>query len=152
MVELVNYCDSQLPLLVEAADALMYQLYPRDTCDLDSVQDLQRKSADIAGFYQDGELLGIAALVPMGQHTAELKRVFVQERARGNGIAVSLIGFLEQRAREQGKTQIVLETGVYQPEAIALYKKLGYTECPPYAVSADTRLSVFMGKALAAQA
>lgn len=45
---------------------------------------------------------------------------------RGNGIAKKLMGLLENWAVELGNTKAILETGKNQPEAIRLYKKIGY--------------------------
>ncbi|GHA40143.1 N-acetyltransferase [Streptomyces tauricus] len=60
---------------------------------------------------------------------AELKRMFVIEGARGNGLARRILGALEADARAAGRTRMVLETGNKQPEAIALYASSGYEPC-----------------------
>ena len=41
-----------------------------------------------------------------------------------------------------------LEAGPKQPEALGLYRKLGYTERGPFGPYADDPLSVFMEKTL----
>lgn len=61
---------------------------------------------------------------------AELKRMFVVPEARGQGIARLILARLEEDAREAGRTRMVLETGVHQPEAIALYTSSGYVPAP----------------------
>ena len=57
---------------------------------------------------------------------AELKRMFVVAEARGQGLARRILAALEEDAREAGRTRMVLETGIEQPEAIALYSSSGY--------------------------
>ncbi|MFG3259494.1 GNAT family N-acetyltransferase [Streptomyces sp. NPDC048172] len=57
---------------------------------------------------------------------AELKRMFVVREARGLGLARRILGLLEEDARQAGRTRMVLETGIEQPEAIALYTSSGY--------------------------
>lgn len=79
---------------------------------------------------------------------AELKRMFVVEHARGNGYARAILAELERTARAHGKLRTVLETGLKQPEAIALYRSSGYTEIPKFGVYRDEPLSVCMGKEL----
>ncbi|MBO0840750.1 MAG: GNAT family N-acetyltransferase [Sciscionella sp.] len=59
---------------------------------------------------------------------AEIKRMFVMESARGNGFARALLAELERTAAATGRHRMVLETGLAQPEAIALYTSAGYTE------------------------
>lgn len=59
-------------------------------------------------------------------HAAEVKRMFTVPAFRGRGVASALLASLEQSARAAGRKRMVLETGDRQPEAIALYLKLGY--------------------------
>jgi GNAT superfamily N-acetyltransferase len=58
---------------------------------------------------------------------AEIKRMYVVREARGRGIARRILAALEDSAREAGRIRMVLETGIKQPEAIALYASSGYT-------------------------
>jgi len=60
---------------------------------------------------------------------AELKRMFVIEQARGQGLARRMLAALEENARAAGRVRMVLETGTKQPEAIALYTSSGYEPC-----------------------
>jgi GNAT superfamily N-acetyltransferase len=47
-------------------------------------------------------------------------------------VATEILRALEDSARRHGKVRVVLETGVPQPEAIALYRKLGYVPIQDY--------------------
>ncbi|MER5954391.1 GNAT family N-acetyltransferase [Streptomyces sp. NPDC001893] len=60
---------------------------------------------------------------------AELKRMYVTPEARGLGLARRILAALEDDARAAGRSRMVLETGLKQPEAIALYGSSGYTPC-----------------------
>ncbi len=64
--------------------------------------------------------------------SVEVKRMFVQPHYRGKGIASSVLKALEEWAKEIGYNTCVLETGLRQPEAIALYKKNRYQIIPNY--------------------
>ncbi|TNM26645.1 GNAT family N-acetyltransferase [Streptomyces sedi] len=61
---------------------------------------------------------------------AEIKRMYVVPEARGLGLARRLLARLEEDARLAGRTRMVLETGVAQPEAMNLYASSGYLELP----------------------
>ncbi|MET7456949.1 GNAT family N-acetyltransferase [Streptomyces sp. NPDC005574] len=63
---------------------------------------------------------------------AELKRMYVVERARGLGLARRILAELEEDARGRGRVRMVLETGTKQPEAIALYSSTGYEPCAKF--------------------
>lgn len=57
---------------------------------------------------------------------AEIKRMYVHIDFRGKGYASEILIELERWASELGFTSCILETGVKQPEAIALYTKNKY--------------------------
>jgi GNAT superfamily N-acetyltransferase len=57
----------------------------------------------------------------------EIKRMYVAPRARRRGLARLVLDHLETTAREAGAHVMVLETGIEQPEAIALYLSSGYS-------------------------
>lgn len=58
---------------------------------------------------------------------AEIKRMYVAPRARRAGLARRVLAHLEETAHEAGAAVMVLETGIEQPEAIALYLSSGYS-------------------------
>jgi GNAT superfamily N-acetyltransferase len=64
--------------------------------------------------------------------TAEIKRMYVVPRARGRGFARTVLAHLEGTARAAGAEAMILETGLGQPEAIALYESEGYTPIPRF--------------------
>jgi GNAT superfamily N-acetyltransferase len=63
---------------------------------------------------------------------AEMKRMYVDPLSRGRGIGRRMLAFLEERARSASYTDMWLETGSAQPEAIALYRSAGYEPMVPY--------------------
>lgn len=89
----------------------------------------------------DGEAVGHAALRALGEEL-EVKRVFVQRRARGSGASRALMAALEDLAVERGANRLILQTGDRQPEAITLYQRIGYHPIetfPPYVRFAGSR-------------
>lgn len=155
----IEYDDPELASLIRAADAFTLQLYPEECCVMDSASDLASKNALILGALAEqqcngvwDELVAIAAANFIGKKTAEVKRVFVSPEWRGQTIAERLLHELEQQLLQQGAQRLVLETGIYQPQAIALYKKLGFNLCDAYAPPTYSEellaYSVFMEKNL----
>jgi len=78
----------------------------------------------------------------------ELKRMYVRESARGRGVARLLLAHLERTAAAAGIRRLVLETGLAQPEAIALYRSSGYVDVPSFGYYIDHDDSVHLGKTL----
>ena len=85
----------------------------------------------------------------LGPDVGELKRMYVAREQRGQGIGRALLARLEIEARILGLTQLVLETGTRQTEALVLYDRAGFTAIPPYGeYAASAATSVCMSKAL----
>lgn len=76
--------------------------------------------------------VGCGAIKPFDVQSMEVKRMYVLPEHRGKGIAVNILQNLENWATELQYKKCVLETGLQQPEAIALYKKSGYNVIPNY--------------------
>ncbi|MCT2584789.1 GNAT family N-acetyltransferase [Actinophytocola gossypii] len=98
--------------------------------------------------YLDGAPVVCGGWRVHGDGDAELKRMYVTPAARGRGLARSMLAELERTAALAGHRRLVLETGLRQPEAIALYRSSGYTEAPRFGHYADEPLSVHLGKPL----
>ncbi|WP_416234540.1 GNAT family N-acetyltransferase [Lentzea sp. NEAU-D7] len=79
---------------------------------------------------------------------AEIKRMYVVDSARGKGLSRLVLANLEATAREAGLRRMVLETGLRQPEAIALYTSSGYERIDNFGVYRDHPESRCFGKPL----
>lgn len=80
--------------------------------------------------------------------TAEIKRMYVVPEARGAGHARAMLAALEASATQAGIEALVLETGLRQPEAIALYQSSGYVPIPGFGHYLGSPLSRCFGKLL----
>ncbi len=78
----------------------------------------------------------------------ELKRVWVEPTHRGRGHSKAMMRVAEDAARRAGATRIILETGDMQPEANALYARMGYHRIDNYGEYADEPGSMCWGKDL----
>ncbi len=67
-----------------------------------------------------------------GVPTVELKRLYVRADHRRRGYARRVLRMAEERAQVLGYRRIVLETGLEQPEAMALYRAEGYAPIRGY--------------------
>lgn len=84
----------------------------------------------------------------VGPQVGELKRMYVVPAARRRGVARALLGHLENEAHKLGATRLRLETGLHQPEAIALYASAGYTDAEPFGHYAGAPLARHLAKNL----
>ena len=81
---------------------------------------------------QAGEPLACGGYRRIATDTAEIKRMYVRPQARGKGLARLVLARLEEAASAAGYSQLWLETGLAQPEAMALYESSGYRRIAPF--------------------
>ncbi len=96
--------------------------------------------------YAGGEAVGCGAVKEYSEGVTEIKRMFVRAEWRGRGIAKSILSELEAWASELNYSECILETGLKQPEAVALYQKSGYETIPNYGQYSGVENSVCMRK------
>lgn len=67
--------------------------------------------------------------------TAEIRYVFVDEAARGQGLGRALMERTVPLMKAAGYRRAVLETAPFMTSAIALYRRHGFTDCAPFRAS-----------------
>lgn len=90
--------------------------------------------------------IGCAGMRRHDERTVEVKRMFVRPEHRRRGHARRLLGAVEDAARARGYRRVILETGLAQPEAIALYTSAGYTPIEGFGHYKDAPLSRSFGR------
>lgn len=135
--ELVALLDADLAIR-DGAEHLFYAQYNK----IDLIR-------EVVVAYENGEAVGCGAFKEYEPNAAEIKRMYVSPAKRGRGIARRILAELETWAKELSFVECVLETGVKQPEAIALYRKSGYEKIPNYGQYAGVENSVCLKKTLA---
>jgi putative acetyltransferase len=92
--------------------------------------------------------VGCGAVRVIGEAVGEIKRMYVSPAVRGRGVGLAVLHALEAEARRLGIRRLVLETGVRQHEALALYQRVGYSPIPPFGEYLGSPLSLCLGKDL----
>lgn len=86
--------------------------------------DVEQHFAAFLVVEDDGRIVAMGGIKPSG----EVNRVRVHPARRRESLGRTVMTALEDRARELGMTELHLDTADNQPEAIAFYNDLGYTE------------------------
>ena len=137
--------DARIPDEIPVARALFEEYATALGVDL-CFQNFAQELAELPGDYAapagclllaiDGaRLAGCAALRPLadaGSDAGEIKRLYVRPGARGSGVGRALAQAVIARARTIGYRELVLDTLATMNEARALYRSLGFRECPAY--------------------
>ena len=82
--------------------------------------------------YLRGQAIGCGAVKLHGGEPCEIKRMWVDDAARGLGLGRRLLAELETTAQEAGARLAHIETNHTLTEAIGLYRSTGYEEVPPF--------------------
>jgi len=141
------HADDVLSLLRQG-DEFALALYPAENYHGLDVEALEADGVSLFVAREGGAALGTAAIVDRGDGSAEIKRMFVTDDARGLGIGRGLLEALEAHARSRGISTVQLETGLPQVAAIALYERLGYEQIPRFGKYTDDPTSYCMQKHL----
>ncbi|MCT1796919.1 GNAT family N-acetyltransferase [Helcococcus kunzii] len=56
----------------------------------------------------------------------EMQKLYLSDEAKGQGLGVKLVQYIEEKAKEQGYSKMYLESHSNLKAAISLYKKMGY--------------------------
>jgi len=85
-----------------------------------------------------GAAIGCIALRPIAVDgtadgaVGEIKRLFVQPAARGQGLGERLVAAIVDIARAAGYRELKLDTLLHMTDARRLYERLGFAPCSPY--------------------
>lgn len=138
----VTWSDPRAVALRELMDGEMSALYGSllSSQELDEMVSARREAlevdprdvlATLLATDSDGTPLAHAALRNL-RGEWEVKRLIVDNKARGMGIGRRIMSELETLARARGVKRLILQTGDRQPEAVALYERTGYDRIEIY--------------------
>ncbi|KRE36533.1 GNAT family N-acetyltransferase [Paenibacillus sp. Soil724D2] len=85
--------------------------------------------------------VGCGALRPLDDSTVEVKRMYTRANYRRKGVAQAILSEIDRLAIEFGYSSIKLQTGPKQPEAAALYERVGYYRIPIFSGNWDLVLA-----------
>ena len=138
---LINALNAELSGIYPEAGATHFGLDPEEVSD-------QRGAFLVIRL--DGVPVGCGAVRLLDSTVGELKRMYVSPSARGQGLGRQLVAALEAEAKALGAQRLVLETGIRQTAALALYRATGFQPIPLYGEYLQSpATSVCLGKELA---
>ncbi|WP_181409772.1 GNAT family N-acetyltransferase [Martelella alba] len=144
--------QAEVTALLDCSDAYMATLYPPEGNFAVDLHALMQDDISFVVARLDGRAAGCGAIKWLADGTAELKRIFVAEDARGRGLGGRIMDFLETLARDRNVRHLFLETGPLNTEAVQMYRTRGFSQCGPFADYEDNPYSLFMTRDMTAGA
>ncbi len=142
---------ADLSLLMQRHTADMHADTPPESIHMMDASELAIPQVAFFVIRDDGVPVAMGAFKKLDAGHAEIKSMHVLTEARGKGLSRLMLHHLIAEARAAGVQRLSLETGI-QPTFVAaraLYEKVGFAICPPFADYWDDPNSVFMTRSLA---
>jgi GNAT superfamily N-acetyltransferase len=154
-LQLVPYEHPDVATLEQAAQQFYVQIYGSpDETPFTTVDFTPPHGAFLVGYLDDqavamgGWRFRTPGVPRVARRPAEIRRMFVRERARGRGFARLVLAALETSAGAAGADWMLLETGQPQVAAVGLYRSSGYVDVERFGYYADSDMALNLGRPL----
>jgi putative acetyltransferase len=135
--------------LVQALNEYTYGLTPAEYRHHMTVEQMAQPDTTLfVARDAHGAPLGMGALRRHGGGVGEVKRMFVKPEARGLGVGGAILAHIEQAARAEGLSQLVLETGSNFEAAKRIYERGAFVPCNAVLEYQPSPWSEFYSKSL----
>jgi GNAT superfamily N-acetyltransferase len=144
----VGLASADAQRLIARLNAELLAMYPEEGATFFSLSEDDVAPGTGAFFvaYLDGVAMACGAVRRLDAVQGEIKRMYTDPEARGQRLAARIVEAIEVEARRIGLGQLVLETGVRQLAAHALYERLGFGRIECWGKYLESPLSICMGK------
>ena len=145
-IELDDVSRAEVLALLEEHLRNMHELSPPECVFAFDASKLRAPDVTLWTAWEDGALLGCAALKELSPSQGEVKSMRTPARLRRQGTGRALLNHLLQVSRQRGYRELFLETGNHPAFAAAqtLYRSVGFQECGRFGSYQDNGFSVFM--------
>lgn len=138
--------------LIDELNAALLELTPPEFCFHMTVEEMAEPDTTVFVARDGGEAVACGALKRHQDNIGEVKRMYTRPSHRGRKIGAAIVTRIEDLARAESLTRLVLETGDRHPAAWAVYERAGFTRCGPVLDYPASQWSVFYEKPLMAEA
>lgn len=134
--------------LIAALNSSLLALTPPEFCYHMTVEQMAAPDTTVFVAREDGVAVACGALKRHDGGIGEVKRMYTVPAFQGRGLGGAILAAIEDRARQDGLTRLVLETGDRHPAAWRVYERGGFVRCGIVLDYPDTPWSVFYEKGL----
>ncbi len=135
-------------VLIAALNETLLELTPPEYCSHMTVEQMADADTTVFVARDDGRAVACGALRRHDDGVGEVKRMYTIPAAQGQGIGGRILERIEELARSEGFSRLVLETGHLHPAAWRVYERGGFTRCEPVLDYPESDYSVIYEKPL----
>lgn len=123
---------------------------PRSSCHFLDFEGLKSPDVTFWSIHMGPDLAGCGALRILDAHHGEIKSMRTADAFLRRGAAARMLGHIIDEARARNLNRLSLETGSSAPfaPAIALYRRFGFDDCPPFGGYRADSFSRFLTRTL----
>ena len=130
-----NFQNTEVNILLEKHFKELRSVSPEGSAHVLDIPGLQVESIKFWSLWENEKLIGCGALKFLEKDHGEFKSIRVVDEFRNKGYGVKILEHLINEAKKLNIKKLSLETGsgIFFLPARALFKKVGFSECPPFA-------------------
>ena len=136
--------QDEIAALLLQSDLVAAQLYPGEYRRPITPESLGQPGTHVMVARLIDKAVGLCVIFERGSGELELKRMIVDAKSRGQGVGAALVSGVQAEARRLHAKLIMLEVGVHNTEAQALYHRKGFTDREPFSPYQRSAISLFM--------
>lgn len=134
--------------LISELNETLLALTPPEYCYHMTADEMAQPDITVFIARADGRAVACGALRRHEDGIGEVKRMYTRPHWRGKNIGGQILDVIEARARGEGLSELVLETGDRHPAAWRVYERGGFERCGAVLDYEDTGYSIFYRKVL----
>lgn len=140
-----NSDNSDFKKLIKQLDAILKIIDADEHSFFDALNQLDAIK-NVVVCYKNQIPIGCGAFKQFDSDTVEIKRMYVSDKYRKQGVASKILSELESWANELMYSNCILETSHKLEDAIQFYKNAGYTIIPNYGSYVNVESSICFKK------
>ncbi len=140
--------QDDIRVLIHELNEALLALTPPEHCYHLTVEQMAGADTTLFIAREDGVAIACGALKRHGEGIGEVKRMYTVPTHQGRGLGGRILNEIENLARRDGLSRLVLETGDRHPAAWRVYERGGFHRCGPVLDYPDSSWSVFYEKEL----
>jgi putative acetyltransferase len=134
-------------LIAELNETLL-ALSPPEACHHLTVEQMAQPDTTVFVVRENGKAIACGALKRHADGIGEVKRMYTRPAFQGRGLGGRILAEIENLARSEGLSRLVLETGDRHHAAWRIYERGGFARCGVVLDYPDSKWSVFYEKPL----